>query len=212
MKMKNEWKFQSKNILNMKMVVNYLNFVFYIEVKTKSKYKILNFVFQFFKNTKWHFGYTDSDETEDEKFWRRLFEKTKIGAIRLHIKIDYENKEEKKLSDDSSVKVKFPKLVISKFEGTALDWFPFWNLFESELDKQDISPVTKFSYLKELLFPQVRKLIDSFLFTSEEYSRAKPVLLAKFGKPTVVDNAHVKYITPFSVLSGIHPSCIHDFF
>ena len=31
------------------MVVNYLNFVFYIEVKTKSKYKILNFVFQFIK-------------------------------------------------------------------------------------------------------------------------------------------------------------------
>ena len=43
----------------MKMVVNYLNFVFHIEVKTKSNYKILNFIFQFIKNTKWHFGYTD---------------------------------------------------------------------------------------------------------------------------------------------------------
>ena len=53
-------KIQSKNLLNMKMVVNYLNFVFRIEVKTKSKYRILNFVFQFIKNTKWHFGYTDS--------------------------------------------------------------------------------------------------------------------------------------------------------
>ena len=38
----------------------YLNFVFHIEVKTKSNYKILNFVFQFIKNMKWHFGYTDS--------------------------------------------------------------------------------------------------------------------------------------------------------
>ena len=43
----------------MKMVVNSLNFVFLIEVKSKSKYRILNFVFQFIKNTKWHFGYTD---------------------------------------------------------------------------------------------------------------------------------------------------------
>ena len=43
----------------MKMVVKYLNFVFHIEVKTKSNYKILNFVFQFLKNMKWHFGYTD---------------------------------------------------------------------------------------------------------------------------------------------------------
>ena len=52
-------KIQSKNLLNMKIVVNYLNFVFQIEVNTRSKYKILNFVFQFIKNTKWHFGYTD---------------------------------------------------------------------------------------------------------------------------------------------------------
>ena len=53
-------KIQRKNQLNMKMVVNYLNFIFLIEVKAKSKYGILNFVFQFIKNTKWHFGYTDS--------------------------------------------------------------------------------------------------------------------------------------------------------
>ena len=33
----------------MKMVVSYLNFVFFIEVKEKSKYRILNFVFQFIK-------------------------------------------------------------------------------------------------------------------------------------------------------------------
>ena len=43
----------------MKMVVNYLNIVFHDKVKTKSKNKILNFVFQLIKNTKWHFGYTD---------------------------------------------------------------------------------------------------------------------------------------------------------
>ena len=53
-------KIQSKNLLNMKMVVNYLNCVYLMKVKTKSKYKILNFVFQFIKKTKWHFGYTDS--------------------------------------------------------------------------------------------------------------------------------------------------------
>ena len=37
-----------------------MNFVFFIEVKAKSKYRTLNFVFQFIKKTKWHFGYTDS--------------------------------------------------------------------------------------------------------------------------------------------------------
>ena len=52
-------KIQRKNLLNMKMVVSYLDFVFYIKVKAKSKYKTLNFVFQFIKKTKWHFGYMD---------------------------------------------------------------------------------------------------------------------------------------------------------
>ena len=52
-------KIQRKNILNMKMVVNYLNFAFLFKVKAKAKYRILNFVFQSIKNTKWHFGYTD---------------------------------------------------------------------------------------------------------------------------------------------------------
>ena len=52
-------KIQTKNLLNMKMTVNYLNFVFRVEVKTKSKDRILNFVFQFIKDTKWHFGHTD---------------------------------------------------------------------------------------------------------------------------------------------------------
>ena len=47
----------------MKMIVNYLNFSFHIEVKIKSKYKIFDFVFQFIKDTKWHFGYTDSMNT-----------------------------------------------------------------------------------------------------------------------------------------------------
>ena len=52
-------KIRSKNLLNMKMEVNYLNFAFHIELKTKSKSKILNFGFRFIRNTKWHFGYTD---------------------------------------------------------------------------------------------------------------------------------------------------------
>ena len=36
----------------MKMVVSYLNFVFFIEAKAKSKYKVLNFVFQFIQKKK----------------------------------------------------------------------------------------------------------------------------------------------------------------
>ena len=42
-------KIQRNTLLNLKVVVSYLNFVFFIEVKAKSKNIILNFVFQFIK-------------------------------------------------------------------------------------------------------------------------------------------------------------------
>ena len=48
-KRKRALKIQSKNLLNIEIVANYLNFVFQIEVKRKSKYKILNFVLQFIR-------------------------------------------------------------------------------------------------------------------------------------------------------------------
>ena len=48
-------KILSKNLLNKKIVVSYLNFAFDNEVKTKSEYKILNFTFQFI--AKWPFVY-----------------------------------------------------------------------------------------------------------------------------------------------------------
>ena len=55
----------------MNIVVNYLNFVFHIEVKAKSKYKILNFGFQFIKITKWHFVYTGCRGTGEQKTFRK---------------------------------------------------------------------------------------------------------------------------------------------
>ena len=42
-------KIQGKNLLNMKMVVNYLNFVFLIKVKAKSKYRISEFRFSIYE-------------------------------------------------------------------------------------------------------------------------------------------------------------------
>ena len=93
-----------------------------------------------------------------------------------------------------------------------MDWFRFWNQFEKEIDKQDISPVTKFSYLKEFLFLQVRKLIDGLPFTPEGYSRAKSILVSTCGKPTVVANAHIKCITSLPIITSTHPNRVHEFY
>ena len=148
------------------------------------------------------------DQEQEENFRRRCEEEMRLEEMRMEMRRKYVNSEEKKSASESN-KVKLPKLVILKFEGTALDWFRFWNQFETEIDKQDISFVTKFPYLKEFLIPQVRKLIDGLLFTSEGYSR---ILVSTYGKPTVVENAHIKCITSLPIITGTHPNRVHEFY
>ena len=101
---------------------------------------------------------------------------------------------------------------MTKFDGTSLHWFCFWNQFESEIDKAKIGPLSKFLYLKELLISSVRLLIDGLSFTSESYSRAKPILLGKFGKSTEIAAAHLECITSLHVIPNLHPNRIHDFY
>ena len=43
---------------------------------------------------------------------------------------------------ENSVKVKLLKLIISKFEGTNLDWLRFWSQFQMEIDRVDITTVS----------------------------------------------------------------------
>ena len=110
------------------------------------------------------------------------------------------------------LKAKLPKLVITKFQGTHLDWQRFWGQFEAEIDKSDIGPVAKFSYLKELLVPRVRTTIDGLPFTSEGYTRAKNILKTKYGRPSEVANAHVQSIMGLPVITGTNPARICEFY
>ena len=54
-----------------------------------------------------------------------------------------------------------------------------------QIDKSGLSPISKFSYLKELLAPKVRVLNDGLPFTTVGYERVKVILKSKFGKPEV---------------------------
>ena len=84
---------------------------------------------------------------QEEMFRRRMQEELKIQEMKLQMKSkEYEKRD--KIVNEERVNVKLPKLVITKFDGTSLDWFRFWNQFESEIDKAEIGSVSKFSYLK----------------------------------------------------------------
>ena len=48
--------------------------------------------------------------------------------------------------------------------------------------------------MKELLAPSVTALVDGLPFTTEGYERAKNILKQRYGKTSVIVNAHVSNI------------------
>ena len=77
---------------------------------------------------------------------------------------------------------KLPKLVLTKFDGSYMNWPKFWGQFSEAIDKSTIAPITKFTYLLELLEPKVKRCIEALPFSPEGYNRAKVILEDKYGK------------------------------
>ena len=105
---------------------------------------------------------------------------------------------------------KLPKLIISKFDGSFMDWPRFWGQFIEVIDKSSIAPITKFTYLRELL-SKVRRCIETLPFTSEGYNQAKSVLLDKFGKESEIVNSYVREILELPYITNANPLKIADF-
>ena len=61
------------------------------------------------------------DQEQEVEFQRKLEQEKWLEEMRMEMRKQFEKKEENK----KDRKAKLPKLCISKFEGTALDWFRF---------------------------------------------------------------------------------------
>ena len=155
-------------------------------------------------------------ETKRKQFEEELkFEQEKFERRLQHEKALAENKKSH-LSDFGATKsittTKLPKLVITKFNGQHTDWLRFWGQFKAEIEESEVSQVTKFSYLKELVEPKVRSCSDGLPFNSEGYERAKNILETKYGKNSEVINAHVQNIINLPTIQGTKPAKIHAFY
>ena len=95
------------------------------------------------------------------------------------------------------MKVKLPKLQITSFSSFHKDLFRFWNQFDNENDRSEFSTVSKFSYLKKLVSPKFRVIIDGLSLTSEGYTRPKFILVSKYRKFSKVANAHIQNLMSF---------------
>ena len=73
--------------------------------------------------------------------------------IQLHLRKKEEDKAIKSDCNVSKVKLTFVisiYLVVTKLNGTHIDWVRFGNQFESETDRSELSAASRFSYLQEL--------------------------------------------------------------
>lgn len=155
----------------------------------------------------------EEEKAEEEKRKRRYEEELKLEEAKMEIKREVE----KKMEEDRSKQLKksgakLPKLTITKFQGTHLDWLRFWSQFKTEIEKATITQVAKFSYLKELLIPKVRSTVDGLPYNSEGYERAKTILKTKYGKPSEVVNAHMQCIITLPTIQGSQPTRILEFY
>ena len=107
---------------------------------------------------------------------------------------------------------KLPKLVITKFNGTYADWPRFWGQYSESIDKTNVPPVTKFTYLRELLDARVRKTVEALPQTAEGYNRALSILKDRFGKESEIVKAYVKEILDLPYTPGGNPKRIHEFY
>ena len=146
----------------------------------------------------------------------KQFEKElRVEEEKYENKIHLEKKLEKNLkgmTPNKAANTKLPKLVITKFDGTHIDWLRFWNRIEAEIDTAQIPAVTKFSYLKEMLEKRVRVNVDGFPFNSEGYERAKNVLKTKYVKTSEIINTNVQAILALPHITGSQPVKIHNFY
>ena len=89
----------------------------------------------------------EEDQIEEECLKRRYDEEKRLEIVKIELRQTFEQKNEgnsDKQSRENPVKIKLPKLTISKFEGADLDWLRFWSQFETEIDRADIITVSKF--------------------------------------------------------------------
>ena len=70
----------------------------------------------------------------------------KEKEAKLDTKKKFEAKTIEKASNADKLNVKLPKLVITKFHGTHLDWHRFWGQVKATIDKSDIGQVAKVAY------------------------------------------------------------------
>ena len=152
-------------------------------------------------------------EAEKQEREEKMQFEIKLHETKLKLQEDLQIKAGNlKSSVETSVgEAKLPKLIITKFNGTYADWPRSWGQYSETIDKTNVPPVTKFTYLRELLDTKVRKTVEALPYSAEGYNRAVAILKDRFGKQSEIVKAYVKEILELPYTPTGNPKRIHEF-
>lgn len=103
-----------------------------------------------------------------------------------------------------SSKVKLPKLELTTFDGTFINWLPFWENFQSLIDSNEgLSEVDKFSYLKTALKGVASSTISGLSLTSGNYKIAVELLQERFGDTQKIVSGHMDTLVNLPAVTHI---------
>ena len=97
-------------------------------------------------------------------------------------------------TDDKGLKI--PKLEAPTFDGDILNWTHFWEQFTISIhERSNLSDIKKFVYLQHSLKGgSARSIIEGLSGTGEHYAKAIECLKARFDRPHLIHQSHVKVI------------------
>lgn len=96
------------------------------------------------------------------------------------------------LATNNNTRVKLPKVEVRHFNGKVDERQEFWDCYESSIHSHpNLSDIDKFSYLRGPLRGAARTTIPGLALTAANYEVAIDLLRGRFGKPVVIERAHV---------------------
>ena len=99
---------------------------------------------------------------------------------------------------------KLPKLELKKFHGNPMQWYPFWESFESAVHKNpNLSSVDKFNYFKSPLTGTAQSSVAGLALTSANHEKAVDLLKQRFGNRQMVISSHIEVLTKLPKVESI---------
>ena len=153
-------------------------------------------------------------EAENQEREEKMQFEIKLHQTKLKLQEEFQlkNGNLNPSAETPASQAKLSKLVITKFNGTYADWPRFWGQDSESIDKSSVPPVTKFTYLRELLDAKVRKTIEGLPHTAEGYHRALSILKDRFGKESEIVKTYVKEILGLPYTATGNPKRIDEFY